>query len=120
MPAPYAGTVQLMTRFLPIALLILAVALPVTASADAGSDYDQYARVRERVQHCVLDRQWGQLSATERKRCKSLRKLYSVWSQPGESGNFHLHCLTSKCPPSINGEPDPKAAIPRGANVYKP
>jgi Ni/Co efflux regulator RcnB len=109
-----------MTRFLPIALLMLAVALPVTASADAGSDYQRYAQVRERVQHCVLDRQWGQLSATERKSCKKLRKLYTVWTQPGESSDFHLHCLTSKCPPSINGEPDPRAAIPSGAKNYKP
>src|SRR5689334_11321423 len=109
-----------MTRIVCMALLAATVVLPAAASADAGSAYNQYARTRERVQHCVLDRQWHQLSATERKTCAKLRKLYSVWTQPGESSDFHLHCLTSKCPPVINGEPDPKAAIPSGAKVFKP
>jgi hypothetical protein len=109
-----------MTRFLCLALLASVVALPAAASADSGSDYVKYAKVRTRVQECVLDRQGRFLSAERRKQCASLRKLYSVWSQPGESSDFHLHCLTSKCPPQPNGEPDPHAAIPSGAKVFKP
>jgi hypothetical protein len=110
-----------MTRFVCLALLAAVVALPAAAVADSGSDYVKYAKVRDRVQACVLDHQWHQLSADRRAQCKSYRKLYELWSQPGESSDFHLHCLTAKkCPPTPNGEPDPRSAIPSGAHVFKP
>jgi hypothetical protein len=108
-----------MTRFLPLALVV-AVLAPAPALADAGSDYNQYARLRERVEHCVLDRNWHQLSDHQRRICKKMRPLYSIWTDDGESNMLHLHCLTSKCPPRPVGEPNPRAAIPSGAKVYKP
>jgi hypothetical protein len=109
-----------MTRIVFSALLLVVIAVPAAAVADSGSDYVKYAKVRDRVQACVLDRQWRQLSDERRKQCRSLRKLYRLWDQPGESKGYHLHCLTAKCPPQPIGEPDPRAAIPAGADVYKP
>ena len=110
-----------MTRLLSILAVLAVVALPVAAaSADSGSDYIKYAKVRDRVQACVVDHDWQQLSAAKRRECRSLRKLYSIWSDPGESGDFHLHCLTSKCPPTPNGEPSGRSAIPAGAHVFRP
>jgi hypothetical protein len=110
-----------LTHFL--AALVAATAVLVAAApagADSGSDYVKYAKVRDRVHACVLDRQWGQLSSERRKQCGSLRKLYRIWTGPGYSDNYHLSCLTTKCPAAPPGAPDPRAAMPDGSKVYKP
>ena len=111
-----------MKRLLAVTLLALTSALAAGSStATAGGEsYEKYALVRDQVQNCVRDRQWHHLGATARKKCKKLRKSYELWSDPGESGNFHVHCLTSKCMPAPEGEPDPRTAPPAGAKVFKP
>jgi hypothetical protein len=111
--------------FAVTALLAVLVLVPV-GSAMAGSDatgeqYRAYASVREKLVACSLDRQWRHLGADARKRCVRLRKLYILWSDPRYSSNsYHVYCRTAKkCPAAPDGEPDPRAAIPRGANVYR-
>jgi hypothetical protein len=113
-----------MTRLLFTVFVVAALAVPMAATgvagADSGSDYVKYAKVRDRVIACSLDHNWRQLSAERRRKCRSVGKLYEIWTAPGESSDYHLHCLTAKCPPTPYGEPDARAAIPSGAHVYKP
>jgi hypothetical protein len=114
-----------MPRFLCLILVLAAAAVPLlgaaVAGADSGSDYVKYAKVRDRVSACVVDSRWRQLSGDRRHQCAtSYRKLYRLWTQPGQSNGFHVRCLTSTCPPQPFGEPDPHAAIPAGAKVFRP
>jgi hypothetical protein len=114
------------TLFAVTALLAVLAVLPV-GGAVAGSDdptgdqYRAYASVREKLVACSLDRQWRHLGADARKRCVRLRKLYILWSDPRYSSNsYHVYCRTArKCPAAPDGEPDPRAPIPRGANVFR-
>ena len=104
------------------ALALLALALPAatTALADVGDDYNAYAQIRDKLRACSLDRTWHHLSDTQRKRCTRYRHLYTLWADPSYSSNsYHVHCRTSKCMTAPYGEPDPRAAIPQGADVYR-
>jgi hypothetical protein len=90
------------------------------AVADQRDDYRAYAVVRQQMIACSLDRTWNHLAASGRKRCVRLRKLYILWSSPGESGGYHVHCRTRRsCPPTPFGEPDALAPIPSGAHVFR-
>jgi hypothetical protein len=107
-----------------VALLVVTSSLVAgvgggVAAAGSGSDnYGPYAVTRQTMVACSLDRTWHHLGAVKRRQCVRLRKLYVLWSQPGESGGYHLHCRTRKCPATPIGEPDARAPIPRGANVF--
>jgi hypothetical protein len=104
-------------------LAALCVAGGLTASAIAGDStgdtYTRYALVRERLISCTLDRTWEHLGRKDRRRCARYRKLYVLWSAPGESYRYHVHCRTSKCPPAPMGEPDPRAPIPSDAVTFR-
>ena len=92
------------------------------ASAAADTEIDQYRRyavVRQQLLSCSLDRSYHHLGRTGRRRCVRLRKLYVLWSQPGESGGYHVHCRTRTCPPTPIDEPDARSPIPAGANVFR-
>jgi hypothetical protein len=104
-----------------LAALCVAGAAPAAAGAGdpAGDTYRHYALVRERLISCSLDRTWHHLSAAARNRCKSLRRLYVLWSEPGESYRYHVHCRTSTCPATPEGEPDARAPIPSGAVTFR-
>jgi hypothetical protein len=91
----------------------------IAAAADGGDDYRAYAQVRERLIACSLDSSWDHLSDRDRKRCKRLRRLYVLWSNPGESYRYHVHCRTAKCPATPEGEPDARAPIPQGARTFR-
>lgn len=108
------------------ALLVLAASAFVAsistggvAAADAGDDYRAYAVIRQHMIACSLDRTWHHMGASQRRRCKRLRKLYVLWSEPGESGGYHIHCRTRRCPPQPIGEPNPRVPIPRGAVIFR-
>ena len=88
-------------------------------AADARDTYRKYALVRERLVSCSLDRTWQHLSTEERQKCTRYRKLYTLWSEPGESYRYHVHCKTKKCPATPIGEPDARAPIPRGAQTFR-
>ena len=88
-------------------------------AADQGETYRKYALVRERLVSCSLDRTWHHLGTEERQRCTRNRELYTLWSEPGESYRYHVHCKTKKCPAAPFGEPDPHAPIPRGAHTFR-
>ena len=107
-----------------LAFLALALAFSVgTASAgdSVGDRYERYAKIREQMIGCSLDRTWNHMSRTGKRRCVRLRRLYTLWSDPNYSGtSYHLHCRTSRrCPAAPIGEPDPRRPIPRGALVYR-
>jgi hypothetical protein len=122
-----------MTRATPVRKWLLLVAvLAVTALTFApagtaaagdrpGDTYNAYASVRSKLLSCSLDRTWRHLGADARKRCVKYRRLYILWSDPNFSGtSYHVHCRTAKsCPAAPIGEPDPRAPIPSGANVYR-
>jgi hypothetical protein len=90
-----------------------------TAGADSSDTYRAYAVIRQTMIGCSLDRTWHQMGSVKRRQCVRLRRLYVIWSQPGESGGYHLHCRTSKCPATPAEEPDARAPIPSGANVFR-
>ena len=108
-----------------IALLALACTLAavvgtgVAAAGGSSDNYGPYAVARQTMLGCSLDRTWHHFGSVKRRQCVRLRKLYILWSQPGESSGYHLHCRTSKCPATPIGEPDARAPIPRGANVFR-
>lgn len=104
-----------------LALLALAVTLAGVAGTGvaAGDTYGNYARVRQTLIGCSLDRTWHHFGSVERRRCTRLRRLYDLWSAPGESGGYHVHCRTSRCPAAPDGEPSGRSAIPRGAHVFR-
>jgi hypothetical protein len=115
-------------RFLRTAIALAVVASTLVAAsgvATAGSDptgeqYRKYALIRERLTSCSLDRTWHQLGTQARKNCDTYRKLYILWSEPGESYRYHVHCRTAKkCPAPPFGEPNPRAPIPAGSHVFR-
>jgi hypothetical protein len=115
---------MLRARTLAVALLAaLSVAGGASTVASAGDStgdaYRAYSLVRERLVSCSLDRTWHHLSAQQRRSCKRYRRLYVLWSEPGESYRYHVHCRTSRCPPRPSGEPDPRAPIPAGAHTFR-
>src|SRR3954451_17861205 len=104
-----------------LAALCVASGAPALSSADSTGDvYRHYALIREQLVSCSLDRTWHHLSATARSKCTSLRNLYILWSEPGESYRYHVHCRTSKkCPAPPEGEPDPRSPIPSDAHTFR-
>ena len=107
-----------------VALLAVAFVVPAgiaTAGEDVGETYTRYAKIRDELRGCAQDTTYNHMSATGKKRCVRLRRLYTLWSDPNYSGtSYHLHCRTrTRCPAAPPGEPDPRRAIPRGALVIR-
>ena len=101
---------------------VLAVLVVAAGGAQAGtpdSRYVRYAKVRDQVKACVLDRGYRHLGQEKRRTCRRYRARYRLFSFNG-SADFFLHCLTSTCPPQPIGVPDPRASIPNEATVYVP
>src|SRR4051812_7099483 len=99
--------------------LCAAGSLAAAAGADqTGETYRKYAQIRTELVACSLDRTWHHLGTRERKDCTHNRKLYTLWSEPGESYRYHVHCKTKKCPAAPIGEPNPRAPIPSGAHTF--
>jgi hypothetical protein len=98
--------------------LVVALGGGVAAAGSSGDTYRDYAVTRQTMIGCSLDRTWHHLGSVKSHQCVSLRKLYVLWSEPGESGGFHLYCRTKKCPATPIGEPNDRQPIPRGANVF--
>ena len=89
-------------------------------SSDPGETYRKYAQIRNDLYACSLDRTYRHLGAEDRRGCARLRKLYILWSEPGESGRFHIFCRTSKkCPAAPIGEPSTRSPIPAGAKRFR-
>ena len=117
---------MLHVRSLAATLLVALCAaggIAATASAgssDPGETYRKYALIRDRLVACSLDRNYKHLSSAVRARCKDDQKLYTLWSEPGESFGYHVHCNTKKkCPAQPIGEPDPRDPIPAGAHTFR-
>ena len=105
-----------------LATSCVAGGVPAVAGAGddpAGDDYRAYSLIRERLTSCSLNDNWEHLSARDRRRCKRLHRLYVLWSDPGESYRYHVHCRTAKCPATPEGEPDARAPIPAGARTFR-
>ena len=93
---------------------------PATAGTDQGETYRKYAQIRNDLYACSVDRTWRHLGDEERSNCATLRKRYILWSEPGESGSFHVYCRTSKkCPAAPIGEPNTRSPIPAGAKRFR-
>jgi hypothetical protein len=102
--------------------LCAAGGIAATASAgssDPGETYRKYALIRDKLVACSLDRTNHHLGSEVRARCPRYRQLYTLWSEPGESFSYHVHCNTKKCPAQPIGEPDPRAPIPAGAKTFR-
>jgi hypothetical protein len=104
-----------------LATLCVAGGAPGIAGAgdSAGETYRAYALIRERLITCSLDRTWRHLGAEARRRCARYRRLYVLWSAPGESYRYHVYCRTSRCPAQPVGEPDPHAPLPPDAVTFR-
>jgi hypothetical protein len=104
-----------------LAALCVAGGVPGAAGAgdSTGDTYRAYSLIRERLISCSLDRTWQHLGRTERRRCARYRRLYVLWSAPGESYRYHVYCRTSKCPATPIGEPDPRAPLPPDAQTFR-
>jgi hypothetical protein len=107
-----------------LAFVAVAFAIPTgvaSAGDSVGETYDRYAQVRQQLLACSLDETWNHMSATGKKRCVRLRRLYTLWSDPNYSGtSYHVHCrVRSRCFDAPPGEPDPRRAIPRGSTVIR-
>lgn len=110
-----------------VALLAAVCTLAVTIGAGVataggdrvGAEYRAYALIRERLISCSLDRSYRHLGTEARRKCTSLRKLYVLYSDPGESYRYHVHCKTSKCPATPDGEPNARGPIPPGAQTFR-
>ena len=112
-----------------IALLALACTFGATLGtgvASAGSDavgerYRKYSLLRERLRSCSLDRSWRHLSTTARKRCRTLRRRYVLYSINGESSEFFFYCRRSapRCPPAPEGVRSPRLPVPRNATIFR-
>jgi hypothetical protein len=118
---------MLRVRALAATLLVALCAaggIAATASAgssDPGETYRKYALIRDHLVACSIDRANHSLGSAERARCNNTyRKLYTLWSEPGESFGYHVHCNTrKKCPAQPIGEPDPRDPIPAGAHTFR-
>jgi hypothetical protein len=108
-----------MRRAVTAGVVAVAASSLFATHAGAADNYRPYALIRQQLRGCVLDHTWHQLGADSRARCKRLRPLYVLWSTT-ESAGFHVHCLTARCPAAPIGEPDPRAALPAGARVFRP
>jgi hypothetical protein len=105
-----------------IVLMALAVPIGVASAGDTVRErYQRYAEIREQMLACSLDATWNHMSATWKRRCVRLRRLYTLWIDPTYgASNYHLHCRTrSRCPAPPIGEPDPRDPIPRRALVVR-
>ena len=116
---------MLRMRVLAATLLVaLCAAGGIAATASAGNSdpttvYVKYALIRDKLIACSLDRTNHHLGSAVRARCPNYRKLYTLWSEPGESYSYHLHCNTKKCPAQPIGEPNPRDPIPAGARTFR-
>lgn len=118
-------------RILAVLLVVASVAAGafgsgVAAAGSSGSSIEEarknfraYALIRQNLLGCSLDRTWRHMGSVQRRRCVRLRRLYTLWSEPGESTRYHIHCKTRRCPPRPIGAPDPRKPIPRGADVFR-
>ena len=103
-----------------IAAVIAAVAVGAGgAQAAPEPNYAKYAKVRDQVRACVLDKQYRHLGREKRLKCREYRKLYRLYSYYG-SADMLLWCLTSKCPPAPPHEESPRTRPPSNAIVFIP
>src|SRR3954471_17820365 len=92
-------------------LVALSAAGGIATAGQSGQPdrtYQKYALIREHLVSCSLDRTWHHLGTSARRRCNTYyRRYYVLWSSPGESYHYHVHCRSSrKCPRTPEGEPD--------------
>jgi hypothetical protein len=108
-------------RRIAIALTGMALAF-VPASSAAGdyySDLESYSQVRDQLNACNLDINWGQLSDDRRAECDPLFGKYVLFSYPWEGAGYYIHCRSaSDCLPTPDGFPNAAGPIPSGSNVY--
>jgi hypothetical protein len=98
--------------------LLIGLALPLaSASGQAERRYVKYAKVRDQLIGCSIDRGGGALSDDHRRRCTRLQRLYRLYSFRGSISTSFIRCRTSTCPPAPLGVPDPRGAPPSEAVV---
>jgi hypothetical protein len=99
--------------------LAAAAALPAVSSADDPA-YAKYSQIRQDLNQCDLDTNWGQLSSGDRDDCDKLFADYVLFYVPDNSNTLYIHCRSSaRCIDTPQGYPakatDP---IPDGSTVY--
>ena len=111
-----------MIRSVTAVTLALGVMLVLPSAASAGAPdrtYVRYAKVRDQLIACSLDRSYRHLAAEKRRRCPRLRRRYTLYSFYGAPSTTFIICKTRRCPAGPSGVPDPSGSAPRRAvRVY--
>jgi hypothetical protein len=106
-----------------LAALLGAASLPAVATSDETSDqmvvYDRYAGIRERLYSCQIEAVWGTQTRAQRRACRRLKRRYELYTWPGDSFTYHVHCLTSRCIATPYGEPPADQPPPSGSRVFR-
>src|SRR5688500_6066913 len=98
--------------------LLAGLALPLSsASGQPDRRYVKYAKVRDQLIACSIDRGGRALSAARRRGCARLQRLYRLYSFRGAISTSFIRCRTSDCPPAPLNVPDPRGPLPGEAVV---
>ncbi len=101
------------------AALTLGVAPASAQNEDPGTTYLRYAEIRQDLISCHAQEVYGEFTKRQQRACKRLRRRYSLFTFPGDSADFFLHCRTSRCPATPPPSPPANGPIPQGATVYR-
>lgn len=103
-----------------LAVLVAVLAFPAgAAAADQGTIYRKYAKVRDQMTACSIDRGWRHLSSSKRRTCKRLRRRYVLYAFYDSPGKTFIKCKTRRCPRRPIGVPNPRGPIPSDARVFR-
>ena len=111
-----------MIRSVTAVTLATGVVLALPGAASAGSPdrtYVRYAKVRDQLIACSLDRGYRHLGAEKRRQCPRLRCRYALYSFYGAPSTTFIICKTRRCPARPIGVPSLRGTAPaRAVRVY--
>ncbi len=107
-------------------LALLCAALVVGAApASAQNDdldpvYQRYALIRDDLISCYAQEVFGSFTKRQQRACRRLKRRYTLFAYPGTSGEYFIHCRTSRrCPATPGGLIPANGPIPAGSTVYR-
>lgn len=108
-----------LVTILVVSALGVGLAVPASASAAPDRTFVRYAKIRDILIGCSLDRGWRHLGPTKRRQCTRYRRRYVLYSFYGHPGFSFYYCRTSRCPARPIGVPDPRRRPPRDAVIFR-
>ena len=115
-------------RKLTIAILaasMLLVAVPSSLAAERSVSeairiHTKYFNLRDRMLACKLDRIWDNLSASQKRTCRTLNRRYVLYTTYGEDSDYQIHCrYKTHCLATPDLNPPANKPMPAGAKVYR-